>query len=440
MAAAATDGLLRKVMANAGLLLGGRTINALLSLGYMALAARALGISEFGVLVLINTIAQFVGEVAKFQSWQTVLQYGAKALADGRRGDFQRVVRFSLLLDLLSAGVGVLIGAATALFLGPHLGLAHQHGPLAALYAVTIVFMVPATPMGLLRLFDRFDLISGQAAVSSAVRLAGSGIAFLMGAPVAAFLIVWGAGTLAAFLYLTIASYRELHRRDLLSGFDWTGPLTTNMPGAWRFAWATNFSSSLDVAFTHVATLAVGAFLGPVEAALWRVARQIADALAKPARLLIPALYPELAKLRAARGLAAMQKLALHVGLIGGGGATVMLLVAIFAGEALLTLIMGPSFGAASETMTWQVAAAVIGVWALPLEPMLVSLGEPGAVLRVRLVVALVYIAALGPLIHAFGLRGAGAGLAAASGAMGLGLLLSLGHALRRTAPNAVTQ
>ncbi len=84
------DGVLRRVLANTGVLLGGRAVNAVLSLGYMALAARSLGIGAFGVLVLINTFAQFVSDVAKFQAWQTILHFGAAPLAEGRRADFQQ--------------------------------------------------------------------------------------------------------------------------------------------------------------------------------------------------------------------------------------------------------------------------------------------------------------------------------------------------------------
>jgi len=425
-AARGPDKLLGRVLANAGLLLGGRTVNALVSLAYIALAGRTLGVTTFGVLVLINAFAQFVGEVAKFQSWQTVLHFGATPFGEGRRADFQRVVRFSLFLDVTSAIAGAALGAVAVLFLGVHLGLPAEMSQPAALYALSIVFLAPATPVGLLRLFDRFGVMSAQAAVGSVVRLIGGAIGFATGASLGFFLAVWAAGTMAAFVYLALASYQEMRRRGLTANFAWRGPLTTGMPGAWRFAWATNASSSLDVAFTHVATLLVGALLGPTQAALWRVARQVADALAKPARLLIPALYPELAKLHATQGEAAMRRLALHVGLVGGGGATALLLVTVLAGGPLLTLVMGRAFEPAADTMTWQVAAAVIGVWALPLEPMLVSLGRPGAALQVRVVVAIAFLVALFPLIDAFGITGAGIALVCSSIAMGLGMLVSL--------------
>jgi O-antigen/teichoic acid export membrane protein len=422
----ASHPLLRRVLSNAGVLLGGRTFNALLSLGYLAVAARVLGVREVGVLILINAFAQLVGEVVKFQSWQTILHFGAAPLADGRKADFQQVMRFGLFLDLASSLVGVAIAVAAALLVGPKLGWTPADSPAAALYCLSILVMVPATPIGLLRLFDRFDLIAAQAPVSSAVRLAGSGIVLLTGATLGAFLVVWALGTLVAFIYLAVAAFAELRRRGLTEGFRWRGPLARGLPGAWRFAWATNLSASLDVAFTHAITLVVGALAGPAPAALWRIGRQVADALAKPARLLIPALYPELARLHVTEGEHAMRRLALQVGVIGGGVGTALLVVTALAGKPLLTLVMGPAFAPAATLMTWQVAAAVIGIWALPLEPMLVSLGRPGDALKVRLVVSAVLLLSLPWVIGAFGVTGAGAALVAAMAALAVGMFLML--------------
>jgi O-antigen/teichoic acid export membrane protein len=280
--------------------------------------------------------------------------------------------------------------------------------------------------VGLLRLFDRFPLLAAQGAISSAVRLAGAAVGMAIDAPLVFFLAIWALGSVAAFAYVAGAAALEMRRRGLWTAFAWTGPLTAGLPKAWRFAWATNASSSVDVAFTHVATLAVGAMAGAADAGLWRVARQIADALAKPARLLIPALYPELAKLHASGRPGAMGRLALRVGLVGGAGATLLLLVAVFAGEPLLALVLGADFAAAQSTMIWQLAAAVIGVWALPLEPMLVSLGRPGVVVWVRLTAAVAFLAVLPVAIGTYGLPGAGAALVGATLAMAAGMLVRL--------------
>jgi O-antigen/teichoic acid export membrane protein len=415
--------ILRRVVTNAGMLLGGRTVNAVLSLAYMAIAARALGVRELGVLVLIQAFAQFLGEVVKFQSWQTILQYGARPLAEGRTAEFQRVLRFSLFLDLASTAFGIAVGVVGAFAFAKALGWGTDDAPAAALYTLSIAFMVSATPMGLLRLFDRFDVLAWQSGLISLLRAIGSIVALLMGAGMEGFLFAWAVGTVGSWFYLAGAAYGEARKRGLTKDFAWRGPLTEGMPGAWRFAWNTNMASALDVAFTHVATLIVGALVGPSQAAFWRVGRQVADALAKPAKLLTPALYPELARLKADNRQHAMWRLARNVGLLAGGLGLVMLLVSALAGPQLLALVMGKAFAPAADVMTWQVGAAVIGIFAIPLEPMLVSLGKPGAAVRVRLAVGALFLAALPFLVEKFGLIGAGAGLAAAAGALALGML-----------------
>src|SRR5258708_34540231 len=90
--------LLHRVLANAGVLLGGRAANAAISLGYMAIAARLLGVREVGVLILINAFAQLVGEVVKFNSRQTVLHYASGPLAAGERAKRQQGVVFAIFL------------------------------------------------------------------------------------------------------------------------------------------------------------------------------------------------------------------------------------------------------------------------------------------------------------------------------------------------------
>ena len=418
--------VLTRILANAGTLLGGRSINAVVSLGYMALTARGLGEVQFGLVVVITSFAQLLGEVVKFQSWQTVLQYGTEPLLEGDRPRFQQVVRFSLFLDLVSGLAGVVLGVVGAFLFGAFLGWPSELDPAASLYALTIAFMTSATSVGLLRLFDRFRYLAGEQAVSSTVRLIGVAIAFLLHAPLWVYLLAWAAGPLASFLYVGVVAWREMSRRGQLENFSLIGPLGQDLPGVWRFAWATNFSSSLDVAFTHVVTLVVGGLIGPSQAAQWKIGRQVADGMAKPAKLVVPALYPELAKMRAAGGDAAISKLGGQIALLGGGVAGLLLLVTALVGKPLLILVLGESFGDGAGVMTWQVAAAAIGIMALPLEPMLVSMRAAGAAMRVRLVVSVVFLIALAPLIKTYGLNGAGAALVGAALAMAIGMFLTL--------------
>jgi len=432
--AAAPVSPLKKVLGNAGQLLSGRVVNAIVGLAYIALTARSLGKELMGVVVLINAFAQFLGEVAHFQSWQTLITYGTAPAMEGDRPRFQQVLRLSLLLDLISGVLGTALGVAGAFLFWRELQWPADMAGYGALYALSIGVMTSATGVGLLRLFDRFRFLAGQQAVSSLARMIGCAICAVLQAPIQWFLLAWAAGTFASFFYIAAIAVWDLNKRGLLKGFALLGPTSRGLPGVWRFAMATNFSSTIDVGFTHVLTMVVGAMLGPVQAAYWRIGRQVADGMAKPARLMVPAMYPELAKMRASGGRQAMTKLALQIGLIGGAAAGVLLLVSLGAGRWILEIVMGKAYGAAAGVMNWQVAAAAIGVMTLPLEPMLVSMRAAGAALAVRLVVVVAYLAALVPLINAFGLAGAGAALVASALAMAVGMYFMARRRLARLA------
>ncbi|USQ94097.1 lipopolysaccharide biosynthesis protein [Caulobacter sp. RL271] len=425
---------LKKVLANAGQLLSGRVVNAVVGLAYIALTYRSLGKEAAGVLVLINAFAQFLGEAAHFQSWQTLITYGAAPLLDDDKRRFQQVLRLSMLLDLISGVLGVILGVLGAWFFWQELRWPEGTNGYGALYALSIGVMTSATGVGLLRLFDRFRFLAAEQAISSFVRMVGCAICAFTHAPLPYFLLAWAAGTFASFAYIAAIAFWDLKRRGLLRGFSLIGPTSQDLPGVWRFALATNFSGTLDVGFTHVLTMIVGAMLGPAQAASWRIGKQVADGMAKPARLMVPALYPELAKMRAAGSQQAMNKLAVQIALIGGAAAGVLLLVSLLAGYWILEKVVGPGYGAAAGVMNWQVAAAAIGVMTLPLEPMLVSMRAAGSALTVRLVVVIAYLAALGPLINTFGLTGAGAALVAAALGMGIGMYFMARRRLARLA------
>jgi len=418
--------IFRRILANAGKLVGGREVNAILSIAYVAIAARALGVKGLGVLVMINAFAQLLGDLVKFQSWQTVLQYGAAPLAEKRLGELQRVIRFTLLLDLLSGLVGVAAGVIGAFFFGRYLGWGEAQAPLAAAYALSVLVISAAAPLGVLRLLDRFDVLAAQAAAISIVRLAGCAVGYALHAELGFFLAVWAAGTVAGFVLLAVAAWREMRRNGLTDGFTWLGPIRIETPGVWRFAWATNFNASLSTAFTHLVTVVVGVLLGPSDAALWRIGRQVADAIAKPVKLLVPALYPELVRLKVDNRESTMWRLTRRIFFAATGVGVVLLAISAFGGAPLLGLVMGTGFAAAAGIMTWQVAATVINLVALPIEPMAISLGYAGDIVRIRVAAAAIFIAALPFLVHAFGLQGVGAGLVAATAAMAVGMLVLL--------------
>ena len=293
--------MLRRALRNAGLLLTGKAAAGLMQLATFAIAARSLGLTDFGNLSVMLAGIQLLIVLATFQSNQAIVRYGVLHLNSADRAAFQRMIKLGVLLDLVAAAAAV----AAALLLAPI--IAEQAGwtarqtdawRLLALLPATIAL---ATPKGLLRLFGRFDLLARHVTVTPLARLAGAMLLAMTGAGLMGWVVMWllagAAGLLVAF-WLAI---REARRRHLLGGmaFDFRG-LRDGNPGMIRFAMLSNLHSSLVFLPGHLATFSVGMVLGPQSAGLMKVAQELGSGLAKPIDLINQAVYPDIARLSTA--------------------------------------------------------------------------------------------------------------------------------------------
>ena len=117
---------LRRVGANAGWLMMARIVQAVLSIAYLAIATRTLGLADFGRFSLIVAIAQGISAVVGFQTWQFVVQYGTRAQMAGDGPHVDRIVGFAAVLDFAAAAVGGLLALLAILLLGPLLKVPHD--------------------------------------------------------------------------------------------------------------------------------------------------------------------------------------------------------------------------------------------------------------------------------------------------------------------------
>lgn len=416
-----------KPFRSAGVLLLGKTTQGLFTVIYTTLAARALGLEAFGALVLLHGFIMAVADLARFQSWQIVLRYGAPALNAGDTSRFRRVLEFSVLLDLLGAGIGLVVVLLTVAPAMRLFGLPVELQALAPFYGVSILFLTSVgTSHGVLRLLDRFDLIAIQTAIAPATRLVGSVVLYLANANLEAFLVVWFFGTVLARLTMLAFGWRELMRRGFLPRRRLSSEGIARLErGAWGFALGTSLNATLGLADKHLGLLAVGWLVGPAAAGLFRIALQLAQVLTKANRnLLTPALYPELARLTAHGDVGGRRDMVIRSALLMGGMSAVAFGALALFGEPLIELIAGSGFEDAYGTMLLLALAGVVSNCTFSLEPLLISVGRVSETVIIRTVASITYLALIYPLLVETGPIGAGIAACAyaATGAVMFGL------------------
>ncbi|MGF6859509.1 O-antigen/teichoic acid export membrane protein [Rhodobacteraceae bacterium MBR-64] len=401
------DGAFRAVMRNASYLGAAKALAAPLGLIALAAAGRGMTPEMFGLLMVVHAYALGAGTIVKFQTWQVIIRYAAPALARKDRGVARDAIRFALGLDLLSAGFGMAGAMALLPFIGGKLGIDAGVMPLALIYCTLIPTMSAATPTGVLRVLDRFDLIGAQQLVTPAVRALGAAICYFWGLGFTGFMVAWYVGDLAGDLVLWALAARELRRHDLMDAFR-PGLVKTarRLPGAWGFAWTTNLAHSLYAAWGPVSNLVVAAVLGPAAAGLYKIATTLLDSAKKPADLVSRSFFPEVMRLDPASKHP--WRLGLRVGIIAGAVGLVLVGVVMIAGRPLIGFAFGEEYLEAfglMQIMTW---ALVVSMATFQLESLLYMVGRQVASLVARSVGTAIYLVILYVLGHLFGLTGVG--------------------------------
>ena len=398
------DQHMRSLLKNSGYLGASKVVAAIAAVATLAFTGRALGVTMFGLLILIHSYAQAASSLAKFQSWQVIVRYGGQGLAAGRPEEFKVATGFALGLDMLSGVVGMLLAMALLPLIGGWFGIPDQYILLAVLYCTAIPTMQAMTPSGVLRTLDRFDLVAWQGTTYPIARMILAGIAFAMDAPFVAYVAIWYVTDLGGDLFFWWLTWRELKRRGMA---DAMRPKLKPHPlkGAWRFAIRVNLTASLTAAWGPIARLLVGGLLGPASAAIYMIAATLADSAQKPADLLTRAFYPEVMRMDASTKRP--WKLMLRGAALAGMFGVAALLVGLLFGDPIIRLVFGEEFAPAYPVLVVLMLAPFLIMISFPLPPMLYAVDRDDAPLIARIVATIVYFAIVAPLSWQYGITGA---------------------------------
>lgn len=384
---------MRRLIQNIGWLLSGRAVNAVLSLVYLALATRTLGLDGFGYFALIVALGQTVTGLANFQTWQFVVRWGATSEGPGE------ATGFAIALDFLSVILGTAMAAVLVWSAQHWLPLPDDLLWVAFWFCVVSLLAMRSTPTGLLRLRFQFGRATAAEAVQPIVRAIGAVLAAIYMPTVIGFIIAWAVAEVAVAIALWIAAaWREKVDFSQISLFR----IPRDYPDAWRFVWATNMSGSLNVGGKQVMILLVGAIGGEAFAGGFRVASQLGQALVQLAQTVSKAIYPELVHAQdAAHDIA--RRMA-NIALVGG---VMAVLFALFFGRWGLVAIAGPEFRVVYWAMVILAIAGAIELVGASLESLLVSAGKAGTAFLVRAVPTVLALSLLEVAMDWNGLKGA---------------------------------
>lgn len=376
--------MLRSIGHNLGWLAGSRGVVAILSLLYLGVAARTLGVVGFGRFSLITGAAQALATLVAFQSWQVIVQFGVGFSKGEDEPRLARLFRGCSLLDLGSAVAGAALAVVILELWSDTFGIGPTLKRAALIYTVIQLVTIRSAAVGILRLRDQFRLAAIADSITPIARAIGAVLVMFVHPTVQAFLAVWAiAEVLTSATYWGMVAYIG----DLRLMWNGTGfkRMMEENRGILRFALSTNASSTLALASKQAPLLAVGSELGLAAAGTFRLAAQLAQSLGKIGQLISRAAFPEIVRAIQDAATDTVRRIVSRTVIASAVAGSVIMLIAAVFGKLVLKLVGGHVFGQGHAVLVWMAAAGAIDLVAVGLDTVLTAQGYAGRIFLIRI-------------------------------------------------------
>ena len=411
-----------KVWSNFGQLAGGRLVSAVLTFLATIIMARSLGPEEFGSVVLLHTYALVARALLNFKPSETFVRYGVPLIDADNRESLADLLGIVRVVEWLSAIFATLFAVCAAPLLGPYLGWSDDLIVIAMAYSLILLGSAVGTARGMCRALERFDVLRNQLAIGPSVRLVGVLLAWYFEASWHYFAFAWGFSLLVSYLYMRRQGTKLLKETGYQPRHISFAKAVDRFPGLPSFMGVVYVQGNLDQLPRQLVTLLLGGSLGSAAAGLYRIAREIADILAKPVQLIRQAAFTELTRVAQAepQGLPSrVLRDSLKLLLPG----IVLVGVGYLWGDLVLKYIAGEQYVAAHLLLVLLLAAAAVELLGALLRPLAYVLNSANRALFAQVCASLTYLVVFVVLVGTWGVEAVG--VAACVAAL-LGVVLML--------------
>lgn len=427
-----TPATLVTVMQNFGWMLASRGVSAVFSLIYLAIITRSLGVSGYGAFALITGAAQFLASLLAFQTWQIIVQYGVAHIENHDETRLARLFRSAVVLDIISAVTGIAAAALILHFFADTFNLKPTLARATLIFNIIMLLSLRSTPLGILRLRDRFSFAAAADSATPTLRLIGAITVGIIHPTLQAFLIAWAIAEL-----LTAASYwYAVHRigdlQLMLTDGKALRQVFSDNPNMVRYSLTSNFSQTLFMSAKQLPLFLVGGLTGTAAAGAFRLAAQLSRSLTTVSQMIAKSAFPEIVRAVRNQGVGSLSGMILRSMRVALAVGTVVFLLVVLFGQFILRTVGGEEFGAAYVSLLWLSAAACTDLAAVAFEPSIMAAHKAHLAFLARLTATGVLVGGALLLVPQMGADGVAAAVFANSVSQALLLGLIITRLVRR--------
>jgi O-antigen/teichoic acid export membrane protein len=407
----ANEPIFRRLFRSTSWLFSANIAIAIVGLASLAFTARAVGATGLGILAVVEAYVRIVDRLLRLEPWQAAMRFGIEALGSGDQARFVRIVKLSLVTDLVGGLLSGSVAVALAGIVAPLIGLPDEGQQYIWLVALSLFITFKPTGIAVLRALDRFDLTAKLDVVVALVRMCLAATAFALGLDLWGFLaILTVIGLLDGVLTLFASMWvlRSLGFGGLISASP-RQALAEN-PGYIRLLWNSNLNVIVRQTSQRVDVMLLSVLTDPTAVGFYSAAKRIAEGGIRLGRPLSQAIYPELVRLWAKQEVAAFRRLVFRISGFLGLAAIILATPLLMNMPFFLTIYLGSEFAPAASIVNVQILAVVVYLCGIVLNPAMLAMDQDRKLVHITLLAAVIYFLLFAPLVTQFGALGASLG------------------------------
>lgn len=353
----------------------GANIFGLLS---VAIFTHSQGAIIFGYYVIFLTFIEVVDRVFNFQTWQAFIKFATDFQVKDEHHNVMMLLKYSFLIDFGSLIMATLVAITLSSFAVEFFSIPVEYHSLLLLMSLTIIFKTTEISTGVFRLYDRFKVQAKIAVYSSAIKLAMFAFIALLAPSFEMFVY---ATVLAQFVTMVMKYY---YAKSVLNEYNISIleilKEKVNMPilkelKIFSFIVYNNFDVAVRMVSRQLDTVILGKLYGAEIVGIYKIAKEVANLIAKLTDPVYQAIYPEFAKMLANGKKLEAKLMTIKISLYAGGTGLVFYGLFALLGEWAIGLAFGSQFLGAYKVTLVYFLAIFIAIISLPLVPILHSKG-----------------------------------------------------------------
>lgn len=401
---------LKKVLKNAGILLSGNMGANVFGLLSVAIFTHSQGAKIFGYYVLFLAFIEIVDKIFNFQTWQAFIKFATDFQVKDEHHNVMMLLKYSFLVDLISLIVATIISLVLSNYAMNFFDIPNEYYSLLLLMSLTIFFKTTEISTGVFRLYDRFKVQAKIAVYSSAIKFAMFGVIAIFTPSFEMFVY---ATVLAQFITMMM---KYFYAKSVLNEHNITIveilKEKVNMPllkelKIFSFIVYNNFDVAVRMVSRQLDTVILGKLYGAEIVGIYKIAKEVANLIAKLTDPVYQAIYPEFAKMLANGKKLEAKQMAIKISLYAGGAGLVFYGLFALLGQWAIGFAFGSEFLGAYDVILVYFIAIFIAVISIPLVPILFSYGLAKEAFYNQVIATVVYAIVIYPLTYYYEAIGA---------------------------------